>query len=173
MKRTLAITVVFVVLNGVGVVYRVVINHDERAGAMTAPIAPAMASERPPERVPADPPAIAASPPDPPAIEAQSPGSQEISQTGRHKPVDPAPVGSRPAKPTTVPKVGQQRRPGADSRSARPRVPPPEPEHAPAPVAAPPVPPPVPPATTVKPDSNLRNEDSLRKMEANPYKRGE
>src|SRR4051812_3785693 len=120
MKRTLAITAVFVAMNGVGVVYPVVVNHGPPASAVTAPIAPARGSDRPPARsaaVPAAPPAIAASTPDPSAIETPAATPHALSQTGQHKPADQTAVGSRPAKPTTVPKLGPQRRPGADSRS--------------------------------------------------------
>ncbi len=177
MKRTLAITAVFVVLNGLGVVYRLVVKPGEPAGAITAPITPAMASELPlePAAHPAavDPPAITVSTPDPPASEIQTPVPQGTWQTGKQK----SPVGSRPAKPAAASKVGQQRRPGTDSHSAltaRPRVAPTEPDRTAAPASVPvAAPPSVPPPTLTKPDNNVRNEDSLRKMEANPYKRGE
>src|SRR5262245_57831737 len=83
MKRTLAIVAVFVVLNTLGVVYRVVVGREEPAGAIIAPIAPAMASERPLE--PAARPAVIEPPisvalPAPAAIETPAPTPQETGQ---------------------------------------------------------------------------------------------
>jgi hypothetical protein len=172
MKRTLAITMLFVVVNGLGVVYRVVVNKGDPAGAVMAPISPAMASERVPERVPIAPPTLAAPTPVPSASETETPGPQGNSQSSEPKLTGEPAAGSRPIRPTTAPsKVRQQRQPSAESHPAslarpRPAAPDTEPASAPPPF-------PVVPPTPAKPDNHLRTEDSLKKMEANPYKRGE
>jgi hypothetical protein len=183
--RTLTIIVVCIGLNGLGFLYRVVGHHRSSAaglGASSTVTTPTTPSITPIERVSPLTPVKPAEPPGPVAQPtAVKPADQELTQPANQKITEPVSVERHPSSATTVsPKVGQ-RKPIVVPRPAivtRPRATPADSESAPAP-AKPESKPDSKPEN--KPDKKSENrpdpavhiDDSLKKMEANPYKRGE
>jgi len=177
--RVLAITMVFVALNSIGFVYRTIVHRHEAAATNASsttmtPIVPVMTIRPPVAPPPVKPAPITTPPVTEPTI--SSPVDPQSSQTAKSE----IPRTTPPTPhPTNVTKVGEQRKPPTVMRPAmgvRPpvpaRVPPhaPAPEHVPAPDSDPA---PVAVKPPNKPDATPRTEDSLQKIEANPYKRGE
>lgn len=148
--RTLALTLLFVVLNGTGFLYRLATHKHEAAPARTidslpSPIVVAPLRVTVPVAAVTAAPAAAVAPVAPTA-------DPEIPQPHKPSPSVPTPVRNAP-----------QRRPAMVSRPAvvvRPHGA--EPEAVPAPAKA-----------DTKSDSTAHSDENLQKMEANPYKRGE
>jgi hypothetical protein len=191
--RTLTIIVVFVGLNSLGFLYRVVGHHrssaagsglSSTAAAPTTPTAPPITSPiTATERVS---PLTPGMPVEPPGSVLEptlaKPANQQMVPSTNQKIAEP--VARHSSSPAAVtPRAGQQRKPVVVPRPAivaRPRVTPDVAAPAPARTAGKP---------ENKPDNNPDNkpdkksdnkadaavhmDDNLKKMEANPYKRGE
>jgi hypothetical protein len=146
--HTFALTLLFVVLNGTGFLYRIATHKHEAAhttGVLPSPIVAAPVLVTVPVAAVTIAPAVAAAPAAPTV-------DPEIPQSPKPAPSLPTPVRHVP-----------QRRPAVVSHS--PVVVHPhgaEPEEPPAPTKA-----------DTKSDSAAHSDENLQKMEANPYKRGE
>jgi hypothetical protein len=177
--RVLAISLVFVVLNGLGFVYRAAVHKREAASAATtAPLSVEPGDKAGPAQVAphADAPASVTSTPPVSAPAMTQPDATDKSDKQAVTPPSAAvpmtatatrPESSVPAVPVVRPSdiarpaassAGSSRKPAPSRQAvARPRVTPSQPDTPP----------------TAKTDSTPHNEDVLLKMEANPYKRGE
>jgi hypothetical protein len=156
--RTLAITMVFVVLNGAGFVYRTLSRRSDAATAKVAPTtAVSTSASLPGSAAPAAPATRAEPSPPPMPLEGPPPALEVVS---------PAQLTVAPSAAQTVKPV---RKASVVIRQPVARKAQPEPQAAAvAPVVVPTTTPP-PAAKAERP----RSEDVLLKMEANPYKRGE
>lgn len=153
--RTLAITMVFVLLNGLGFLYRTVMKpHDatpvQAAPAPAATVIPVPPAAHAPAALAVEPAQVAGSAPTTVAPQPlPPPASSELPATALR--------GAPAATPAPARRGAPGRLPGGRSRVAAPAQP------APAPA----------PASPESAEGSAKNSDLLQKMEANPYKRGE